>query len=138
MRFVQNQQISEFIARSITNITQPFNLAYLQLGRNVFEFSRATFCKQTSSWFVSIESWNKICNFGKLDVEFTQNRRENTKNNRIVKKSIKKKVKKIFKMEDKTLIKGSLILGVTFFGGFFFGYKFHEWRMEWLKRRRER
>ena len=41
-------------------------------------------------------------------------------------------------MEDKTLIKGTIILSLTFSVGFFCGYKFHEVRMEWLKRRRER
>ena len=34
--------------------------------------------------------------------------------------------------------KGAVIVTVTFGAGFFFGYKFHEWRMDWLKRRRER
>ena len=34
--------------------------------------------------------------------------------------------------------KGAILVTATFAVGFFTGYKFHEWRMEWLKRRRER
>ena len=41
-------------------------------------------------------------------------------------------------MEDKSLLKGGIILSLTFFVGFFAGYEFHQFRMEWLKRRRER
>ena len=35
-------------------------------------------------------------------------------------------------------IKGTLILSLVFGLGFFAGYEFHYYRMEWLKRRRER
>ena len=41
-------------------------------------------------------------------------------------------------MEDKSLWKGGLILSFVFGVGFFAGYEFHHFRMEWLKRRRER
>lgn len=41
-------------------------------------------------------------------------------------------------MEDRILLKGSIILGFTWIFGFFCGYEFHQFRMEWLKRRRER
>ena len=34
--------------------------------------------------------------------------------------------------------KGAILVTATFGIGFFTGYKFHAWRMEWLKRRRER
>ena len=34
--------------------------------------------------------------------------------------------------------KGAIILGLTFVAGFGAGYEFHKWRLEWLKRRRER
>lgn len=39
---------------------------------------------------------------------------------------------------DGTFYKGIILLGVTFSLGFVAGYKAKEWRMEWLKRRRER
>lgn len=41
-------------------------------------------------------------------------------------------------MEDKSMYKGGLILTLVFGLGFFAGYEFHHFRMEWLKRRRER
>ena len=34
--------------------------------------------------------------------------------------------------------KGAIIITLTWATGFACGYKFHKWRMEWLKRRRER
>ena len=34
--------------------------------------------------------------------------------------------------------KGAIIVTATFAVGFFCGFEFHKWRMEWLKRRRER
>ena len=34
--------------------------------------------------------------------------------------------------------KGAIIVTLTWATGFACGYKFHKWRMEWLKRRRER
>jgi len=34
--------------------------------------------------------------------------------------------------------KGAIMVSATFAVGFFCGYEFHQWRMEWLKRRRER
>jgi hypothetical protein len=40
--------------------------------------------------------------------------------------------------EDKTLLKGGIILGATFFIGFYCGFEFQKWRVDWLKRRRER
>ena len=41
-------------------------------------------------------------------------------------------------MEDRSYLKGALILGLTFSVGFYLGYEFHHLRSEWLKRRRER
>ena len=40
--------------------------------------------------------------------------------------------------DDSTFYKGAFILGLTFVAGFGAGYEFHKWRLEWLKRRRER
>ena len=40
--------------------------------------------------------------------------------------------------EDGKFYRGMFILGLVFTGGFVCGYQFKTWRMEWLKRRRER
>ena len=40
--------------------------------------------------------------------------------------------------EDGSFYKGGILLGLTFLAGFGIGYEFHKWRLEWLKRRRER
>ena len=37
-----------------------------------------------------------------------------------------------------TLYKGAIIVTLTWAVGFACGYEFHKWRLEWLKRRRER
>ena len=37
-----------------------------------------------------------------------------------------------------TYHKGLIIVSLIFAAGFVSGYKFHEWRLQWLKRRRER
>ncbi len=60
------------------------------------------------------------------------------KQTRKVKTFRKVKNSRKLRMEDKTLLKGSIILSVTFLAGFFCGYEFYQFRMEWLKRRRER
>jgi len=40
--------------------------------------------------------------------------------------------------EDGRFLTGAVVLTATFVAGFVGGYKFKSWRMEWLKRRRER
>ena len=41
-------------------------------------------------------------------------------------------------MEDSRFYRGMFILSLVFGAGFVCGYQFKSWRMEWLKRRRER
>ena len=40
--------------------------------------------------------------------------------------------------DDRTFYKGAILVALVWSVGFGCGYEFHKWRIQWLKRRRER